>query len=760
MDFTCKHLIYTSEISEKRRGYQFIAESSGVPQKDREAIEQYSVPSKVIPVDYDFEESLLLFSLPSGNYSFSKMVNNGLNFDGRPNNIYTHSLILSRKDLTYIKHNLLLLEKYFIMDSSLRGTLQSIRIESPPQRSPLTKENIAFLLSLVKNKHLLTGLFQSLLRNKTTVLLIGNELHTKNSAMAVRSVFPESYREKLTFATLDLDVSPKKEFSLVFIPKTIGCRNAGDQDIGIIDCTQETLKNINNITHYAKFLADSVINFKLSKIEEFNDLVARYNADMDNMDELLQYLKISEGITQISNVRDRAYTQYEMAKLMKNISVDHSMEHLDKALSLIQGQEDIGTLVGLFNEYLDLSIKSKNEEKATYKLYEVLSYLVDEDYLNELTYFIENINIPNTSFGNSVTESIIEEIEDFLNGSQEIEMTVLYELYIIQINLSKRRLESDHFYVRTYLERCRNGMKLIKTVPSYTKFLISYRWGLKYLEKGERKEHLKMVSTEFRNYQMYDECIECECELIEILIEAGGRTSLQTNELRQEFRNFIQLVSDLRYDVDTSVLNIFSKMAKMKMNEEIVDLATLLVEKQSFQLKEETWIELYDLFLDASDTFEINLDVGLWLIPSYMALLHRIDEQRDLDIITKRERKTIYNTIEKRVLTMTKELFEYYGDDLHTRHLDDYIINATDLAVNFYETIPKPISTNLIKLGRFYYFKDRARYKSRIFPFLRGIFHDSMDENKKVFEEINKILGKIKKKKKNIRQIFQRKRRD
>ena len=161
MGITCKQLIYTSEITDKKRGYQFIAESQGISTADRKVIEQYSVPSKVIPVDYDFEESLLLFSLPSGNFSFSKMINNGLNFDGRPNNIYTHSLIISREDIVSIKHNFLLFEKYFVVDPTLRGTLAPKHIESPPQISPLTRENMEYLLSLFSDKTTLSALFQS-----------------------------------------------------------------------------------------------------------------------------------------------------------------------------------------------------------------------------------------------------------------------------------------------------------------------------------------------------------------------------------------------------------------------------------------------------------------------------------------------------------------------------------------------------------------------------------------------------------------------
>ena len=147
------------------------------------------------------------------------------------------------------------------------------------------------------------------------------------------------------------------------------------------------------------------------------------------------------------------------------------------------------------------------------------------------------------------------------------------------------------------------------------------------------------------------------------------------------------------------------------------------------------------------------------MVPSFMALLHRIEEQRNMKIITNKERKEISDTIKKRVSAITKELFEYYQDDLYTPGLEDYIIKAATLVVNYLNRIPKQVSVSLVKLGRFYYLEDRDRYERCILPLIMEIRHASRDKNK-IFDEINSIQSKIIKKRIKFRTILRRKRGD
>ena len=91
----CEHAIYTrAEL-----GYQIIAHSKNLSKDELNIIEEHSIHKGMIPATFPFSEATMYYPLSEEKICLETMINGTKKGEIRPNRIYTHTLVIAKKDL-------------------------------------------------------------------------------------------------------------------------------------------------------------------------------------------------------------------------------------------------------------------------------------------------------------------------------------------------------------------------------------------------------------------------------------------------------------------------------------------------------------------------------------------------------------------------------------------------------------------------------------------------------------------------------------
>lgn len=139
---TAEQFAYMPAATEHRRGYQVVARSSGLTDDILTQMDAYMLPAGA---GRNFTHSKSLLLLRDNLVAYSNIINIGDGYDGRPDALYNHTLVLSRASFASVGFDTRVLDKYFIKEPP-HGTLSSISVESgaPEPRLGQKLQHLAF----------------------------------------------------------------------------------------------------------------------------------------------------------------------------------------------------------------------------------------------------------------------------------------------------------------------------------------------------------------------------------------------------------------------------------------------------------------------------------------------------------------------------------------------------------------------------------------------------------------------------------------
>ena len=107
----CEHFIFASGKTKKKNGYQVISRSNNITPKLLSSLENYVQPSGIDLHDFSQSRSLLIMK---DKVAFTMMKNVGIGHDGRPNTIYSHTIIINISDFKKFDYDTRLFEKLYV----------------------------------------------------------------------------------------------------------------------------------------------------------------------------------------------------------------------------------------------------------------------------------------------------------------------------------------------------------------------------------------------------------------------------------------------------------------------------------------------------------------------------------------------------------------------------------------------------------------------------------------------------------------------
>lgn len=154
-------LVYTACMTSKKRGYQVISQSEGISKDVILSMNLYFLPAGIGLGEFKSSKSMRI--LPCGKVAYSNIKNVGVGFDGRPDTLYNHTVVMSVEDFAKIGYDSTLLNLFYL-EHAVPGDLPTIdmeesisllSIEDFKEARPLVRQFLGYLFS--KTRILISG---------------------------------------------------------------------------------------------------------------------------------------------------------------------------------------------------------------------------------------------------------------------------------------------------------------------------------------------------------------------------------------------------------------------------------------------------------------------------------------------------------------------------------------------------------------------------------------------------------------------------
>lgn len=144
--FTAEQFAYMPASTKQGKGYQVVAQSPGVSSDMLKQLEAYMLPAGV---GRGFSGSKSLMRLRGGFVAYSNITNVGDGYDGRPDALYNHTLILSEESFAGVGFDTRALDAYFVRKPA-RGTLPRIAVEGGAPAPDITQNYQHLVLPVLR----------------------------------------------------------------------------------------------------------------------------------------------------------------------------------------------------------------------------------------------------------------------------------------------------------------------------------------------------------------------------------------------------------------------------------------------------------------------------------------------------------------------------------------------------------------------------------------------------------------------------------
>ncbi|MHA1654190.1 MAG: hypothetical protein ACTSVT_09390, partial [Candidatus Thorarchaeota archaeon] len=201
-------VVYTSIKTPGTSGYQIVCHS-GLSERILNAVADHSTLRGQIPPEYEFEEAISVQRLPSDLVGITYMFNAGLDFAGRPNRIFSHTLCVKNSDFRTVKYNPFPFLEYAFKNeeeySKVAGedvipgsaALPTIRAETLTERVLAPSELVGQLQNFGLVGKQLSAVLDALTGGRRIVLVVSNDTDCVSIVRTLLHLVPVPLRADL-----------------------------------------------------------------------------------------------------------------------------------------------------------------------------------------------------------------------------------------------------------------------------------------------------------------------------------------------------------------------------------------------------------------------------------------------------------------------------------------------------------------------------------------------------------------------------------
>ncbi len=200
----CEHFIYTSAETERKNGYQVIAKSTGITEKILKELDNYLYPIGTESGEFKSSVSLRILT---DHVAFTQVRNIGIGYDGRPDTIYSHTIVMKKNDFKKFDNDSRIFNDKYIEETKL-DHLTPIIIEKKKLQPDFT---IISELGIMLNECFLHHIF---LRKKIAFVDFNHE----KLIQSILSTIPPSLR-LISFSSLIADQIRQSDYDIIQIRK-------------------------------------------------------------------------------------------------------------------------------------------------------------------------------------------------------------------------------------------------------------------------------------------------------------------------------------------------------------------------------------------------------------------------------------------------------------------------------------------------------------------------------------------------------------
>jgi len=200
----CEHFIFTSATLAEKSGYQVVSKSSNIPNKVLSELENYLYPTGTNLSEFVSSKSFLILK---DYVSFTKVRNIGIGPDGRPDTLYSHTILMNREDF-----------KKFNQDTRIFDNLY-IEKTKPQHLTPILIEPKSLKPDFTGLDEIGIILFEYFLRSilsKKKIALV--DFKSEKLIQSLLSLVPPTFRE-ISFSTVVAEPVIQSKYKLIQIQK-------------------------------------------------------------------------------------------------------------------------------------------------------------------------------------------------------------------------------------------------------------------------------------------------------------------------------------------------------------------------------------------------------------------------------------------------------------------------------------------------------------------------------------------------------------
>ena len=196
----CEHFIFTSAHLEEKSGYQVVAQSSGITHELLKTLEDYMYPAGLDQGMFAESKSMLVLK---DRIAFTRATNIGAGYDGRPNTVYSHTIIMNSEDFgRYCNDSRVFNESY--VEKRTREHLARLPVD-PKKLDP------DFSCMCVLGTSQFGDFIRAVFRKKKIAVL---DTKDGNLLQSLVSLLPPSLR-RISFSTLVAEPQRQPKFDLI-----------------------------------------------------------------------------------------------------------------------------------------------------------------------------------------------------------------------------------------------------------------------------------------------------------------------------------------------------------------------------------------------------------------------------------------------------------------------------------------------------------------------------------------------------------------
>ena len=456
----CEHFIFTSADLEEKSGYQVVSKSSGITSELLDTLEDYMYPIGMDPSKFLESKSMLILK---GKMVFTRAKNIGVGFDGRPDTVYSHTIIMNTEDFKKCQNDSRIFNDSYIKKSTqehLTPLPIELKIFEPDFRC-------IDVLGIAQVNDFIRTIFS---KEKIAIL----NLEDKSLLQSLISLLPPSFR-KISFSTLVIE--PQRQFDFNLIQTNSG--KSSLENYFIIDPKERKLIPTSKNTLFEQcigYLIDIIDSKRSDKLTEIYEIFE--NISLKNYKEKISF---AVGISIFDSKQPSLLDQKTLCQLLVILDktpMSFACKHFKKLNSFlpdniikkyttkfetiqilsnyIQSELTSNTISDMFNDLSNRTSESRHslfhqlvEERTNdFKIHghKILIDFVDDYYNNDVIQsFVEN-NILHQCIFNALEDSTLDRNKQKILFAKLVEYSLCHNAELLEKLFTLRIFDLDSDY--------------------------------------------------------------------------------------------------------------------------------------------------------------------------------------------------------------------------------------------------------------------------------------------------------------------------